>query len=88
MNYLISSVLDFGPPSPLSTYMYSFGLPPFSLCYAYIKPPYPPPPPTHKLTRHHYLTYNAFKYLPIKNYQLLIQLKKNREQEKNITSCF
>ena len=31
---------------------------------------------------------NAFKYLPIKSYQLLIQLKKNREEEKNIASCF
>ena len=79
-------ILD--PPSPLSTYMYAFGLPPFSLYDAYIKPPCQPSPPKHKLTWYHHLTYNAFKYLPIKSYQLLFQLKKNREQEKNIASCF
>ena len=40
------------------------------------------PSSTHKLTRYHHLTLNAFKYLPIKSYQLSIQLKKNREQKK------
>ena len=88
MKYLLSLVLDFGLPSPLSTYNFAFGLPPFSTYDAYVKPPCQPSPPTNKLTRYHHLTYNAFKYLPIKSYQLLIQLKKNREQEKNIASCF
>ena len=89
MKYLRRSVLDFGPPFlPLSIYMYAFGLPPFSLFDSYIKAPCQPPSPTHKLTRYHHLTYNAFKYLPIKSYQLLIQLKKNREQRKDIASCF
>ena len=88
MKYLHSSALDFGPSSPLSTYMCAFGLPPFSLYDAYIKPPYQPSPPKHKLICYHHLTYDAFKYLPIKSYQLLFQLKKNGEQEKNIASCF
>ena len=77
-------------PPPPSTHMYAFGLPYFSLYDVYIKPPCQPPPepPSHKLTRYNHLTYNAFKYLPIKSYQLLIQLKQNREQEKYIASCF
>ena len=87
MKYLHSLVLDFGLPSPFSMYMYTFGLPPFSVYDAYVKPPCQPPPP-HKLIRYYHLTYNAFKYLPIKSDQLLIQLKKNREQEKNVVSCF
>ena len=87
MKYLRRSVLDFGPPFlPLSIYMYAFGLPPFSLFDSYIKAPCQPPSLTHKLTRYHHLAYNDFKYLPIKSYQLLIQMKKNREQGKNIAS--
>ena len=90
MKYLHSSVLDFGPPVPLSTYMYAFGLPPFSLYDAYIKSPCQPSPlpPTRKITCYHHLTYNAFKYLSIKSCQLLIQLKENREQEKKYYVMF
>ena len=88
MKYLHSSALDFGTPSRLSTYMYAFGLPPFCRYVTYIKPPYQPSPTKHKLTCYHHLTYYAFKYLSIKSYQLLFQLKKNREQEKNIASRF
>ena len=58
-----------------------------------LPPPFSPLQPlthtqTHKLTRYHHLTYKAFKYLLIKSCQLVIRLKKNREQEKNIAFCF
>ena len=73
MRYLHISDLDFGPSPSL-----------YFLFDAYIKPPCQPPPHhTHTLTRYDRLSYNAFEYLPIKIYQLKIQLKKNREQ-KNI----
>ena len=39
-------------------------------------------------TRYHRPTYNAFKYPPIKSYQLLIKLKKNKEQKKILLHVF
>ena len=39
-------------------------------------------------TRYQRPTYNAFKYPPIKSYQLLIKLKKNKEQEKILLHVF
>ena len=77
-------ILDLPPPFYLHVCLWATPFFPVRCVHT----PCQPPLPTHKLTRYYLLTYNAFKYIPIKSYQLLIQLKKNREEEKNIASCF
>ena len=72
MKYLRSSVLDFGPPPPFYLHVCFWATPFFPTRCEHT--PCQPPVPTHKLTRYHHFTYNAFKYIPIKIYQLLNQM--------------
>ena len=81
MKFLRSPVLDFGPPAASFYAHVWFWATTFQPIRCVHKATLSTPTSSPYIhTRYHHLTCNAFKYPPIKTYQLLIQLKKNREQ--------